>query len=87
MAQIENDPQETRKFADKIQELTEEPVATVHGTSTESNDGLTARYSDLIVDFLDNDIRKLFKELFECSKKKFDAIAQDFEESDKNASV
>ena len=69
MAQIENDPQETRMFACKIQELAEEPVTTVHGTSTESNDGLTARYSDLIVNFLDNDIKELFKELFECSKK------------------
>ncbi len=87
MTHIENDPQETRMFACKIQELAEEPVTTVHGTSEESNDGLTARYSDLIVDFLDTDIKKLFKELFKCSKEKFDAIAQDFEESDKNASA
>ncbi len=84
---FKNNPDATRKHAAAIAALTNKSIAVAHGTSEVSNDGLTAKYSDRIIDFLDDDLKKSFHTLFNNSKLKLDAIAESFETMDQNMKI
>lgn len=85
--EINNNPENIKKIAKQIEELSNVSISRANGTSEASNDGLTARYNDAILDMLDGNLKKAFKDVMQNSKDKFDAIATDFEQGDKNASV
>ena len=84
---IKNNPGEVRSYAAKIGALANEAIPKANGTSEVSNDGLTAYYNDKILDYLDNDLKKKFRELFKNTNEKMNEVAKAFEEADKNASV
>lgn len=86
-SEIKNNPDETRRIANLIGDLDLTDIPKANGTSEVSNDGLTARYSDAILNCLDDDLKKNFQTLIENSQQKFNLIADDFEKSDKNASM
>lgn len=86
-SEIRNKPDEVREYAKKIGNLVNESVPVANGTSEVSNDGLTAHYSDKILDYLDEDMKKKFHSLFRNTKEKMNEVAEAFEKADKNASV
>lgn len=85
--EIKNKPDETRRYAGNIGNLTNVAIPIANGTSEISNDGLTAYYSDNILDYLDDDLKRKFHSLFNNTKQKMNEIADEFEKADKNASV
>lgn len=85
--EIKNNPDNTKRIASDIGSNAETTIPKANGTSEVSNDGLTARYSDVFLDMLDINLHNSFDELMSNSKAKFSMIAEDFEQTDKNASV
>lgn len=79
--------EEIKRISAEILELNNIDITTASGKSKESNDGMTAKYSDSILNFLDNDLNSSYKRLIEASNKKFNYIAENFKEADENASV
>lgn len=79
--------EEVKRISAEILELNNIDITTASGKSKESNDGMTAKYSDSILNILDNDLNSSYKRLIETSNKKFNYIAENFKEADENASV
>lgn len=84
--EIKNSPDNTRTIATKIGDLSNKKI-TIANSKNKESDGLTAKYSDLILDTLDNKIKDSFQKIIDNSKLKFNKIADDFEKSDKNSSI
>ena len=85
--EIKNNPQRTREIANVIGEFSNKSIPKANGESEVSNDGLTARFSDAILNLLDNDLKDSFQKLMSNSKQKFSLIADDFEKTDNNVSI
>ncbi len=85
--EISNNYAQTRLYAQKIKPLETMDIPKAAGTSTVSNGGRTAQYSDSIIDDIDNELNIAFKTLFINSRKKLNDIADAFEAGDINASV
>lgn len=85
-SEIKNNPDETRRIANLIGDLDLTDIPKANGTNKDS-DGLTARYSDAILNCLDENLKSSFQMLMSNSKQKFNWIADDFERADKNASM
>ena len=79
--------EEVKRISAEILELNNIDITTASGKSKESNDGMTAKYSDSILNILDNDLNSSYKRLIETSNKKFNYIAESFKEMDESASV
>ncbi len=82
MPDIEVDKIKTKEISNEIGELSDTKTAKANGTSEVSNDGLTAKYSDLILAVLDGDLKNDFELLMTNSKERFNWISNHFEESD-----
>lgn len=85
--EIKNVKSSTIIIAKNIGELANTIVSKANGTSEVSNDGLTAEYSDKILDMLDIDIKTIFEKIMTSSNEKFCDIAEDFESADIEASM
>ena len=85
--EIKNNPQATKSIANKILELCNVVITKAQGTDAGNIGGRTAEINDKILNALDLDVDNGFKKVFLNSASKFNKIADDFTESDINASV
>lgn len=79
---IENNQEQTKLIANQIGDLATTKITRANGTSEVSNDGLTARFSDEILNHLDNNLKTYFELLLSNSKTRFNWIADNFKEAD-----
>lgn len=85
--EIKNNPQATKSIANKILDLCNVVITKTQSTDGENIGGRTAEINDKILKELDFDVDNGFKKVFLNSSLKFNKIADDFTESDINASV
>ena len=62
--EINNNYEETRLYANEIGKLEVLKIPEAQGTSTISNGGRTAKYSDSIIEIIDINLNNAFKSLF-----------------------
>ncbi len=79
---IENDQEQTKLIANQIGDLATTKITKANGTSEVSNDGLTARFSDEILNHLDDNLKTYFELLLSNSNTRFNWIADNFKEAD-----
>lgn len=79
---IENDQEQTKLIANQIGDLATIKITKANGTSEVSNDGLTARFSDEILNHLDDNLKTYFELLLSNSNTRFNWIADNFKEAD-----